>query len=186
MYEAEIKYAVDDPVRVTNVLEAKSSPVKEVYSDVYFVHPTVVPPMSDQELRVREISSKLGVRSLLTFKDAVVDSATLSKREFEVEIVDSASMYTMLEAMGFQRDIQFTKECVNWHLKADMDVLATLVTVPELTGSFLELETLVSSSSEVPGALERIRSLASEAGLGSQQETTATYTASVRNARQHL
>lgn len=185
MYEAEIKWVVDDRSGVREALNSYASPREETYRDEYFVHPAVVPPGSPREFRVREIRRPgAASRSLLTFKDRVVDAESGSKREHEVAVAEPGALSAMLRAMGFDLDISLTKNCENWEFTHEgREVLATLVSVPELSGHFLEIETLASVESDVAGCLAGLRRLASDLGLRRADETTAAYTESVREAR---
>jgi predicted adenylyl cyclase CyaB len=184
MYEAEIKLIVADDISVRTALESRVDGENEEYEDYYFTHPTIVPKGSERELRVREISRSSSKVILLTFKDEIVDAATKSKREYELQIEESAGLIQMFEAMGLHVDIHFVKRCTNWRLTlGKYSILATLVSVSELPKCYLELETLVQEKEGVRPGLDTLRTLAKELGFSEDDETLETYTECVREAR---
>lgn len=184
MYEAEIKLVVANPVHVRSLLDSQANGEDEEYADQYFTHEILVPTESARELRVREIRRQGSKEAFLTFKNEVVDAATQSKREYETQVVEADGITRLLEAMGFALDIQFVKNCINWRLKrGPYEILATLVSVPELSGHYLELEALVKEKSSVEHAIMTLRHLARELELDQGDETTETYTGTVRSAR---
>jgi adenylate cyclase class 2 len=184
MYEAEIKFVIQDPATISQFFDAKSPAQTESYLDTYLTQGKLVHGGSEREFRIRTIRRADGVRNVLTFKDKVVDAGTLSKREFEIEIGEADEATRLFQAMGFEPDIQLHKECVNWKFQHNtLQILASLVTVPELKGHFLELEAIVSDESQVSATIKDLRHLAESAGLSRQDETTTSYTGSVRLAR---
>lgn len=62
-------------------------------------------------------------------------------------------------------------------------MLATLVRVPELDGTFLELETMVADDAELPAALDDVRSVLGELGIEEKDFTTELYTDAVAARR---
>jgi adenylate cyclase class 2 len=58
-----------------------------------------------------------------------------------------------------------------------------MVRVAELTGTFLELETLVGDESGVPEALAELRRVLGELGVSEEELTTELYTEAVARAR---
>jgi adenylate cyclase, class 2 len=61
-------------------------------------------------------------------------------------------------------------------------MLATMVTVPEIDGTFLELETLADETS-LAAALSDVRAVLGELGIGEDDLTTEQYTDAVMRAR---
>lgn len=61
-------------------------------------------------------------------------------------------------------------------------MLATVVTVPEVEGTFIELETLVREQ-EVTAALSDIRDVLHELGIADEDLTTEQYTDAVIRSR---
>ncbi|MDH6579036.1 adenylate cyclase class IV [Kitasatospora sp. MAP5-34] len=62
-------------------------------------------------------------------------------------------------------------------------MLATLVRVPEIDGTFLELETLVEEEADVPAALEAVRGVLHRLGIEDDDLTNELYTDAVAAAR---
>lgn len=65
---------------------------------------------------------------------------------------------------------------------AGLDVLATVATVPELDGAYLEVETLVPET-VVTAALADLRALLVELGVAREELTTELYTEAVAARR---
>jgi len=61
-------------------------------------------------------------------------------------------------------------------------MLATVVTVPELDGTFVELETMAAED-DVDAALADIRAVLADLGIGEEDLTTEQYTDAVLEAR---
>lgn len=61
-------------------------------------------------------------------------------------------------------------------------MLATVVTVPEIDGTFLEVETLIDDAGDVPAALEAVRAVMAEVGVAPVDFTTDLYTEAVLRA----
>jgi adenylate cyclase class 2 len=62
------------------------------------------------------------------------------------------------------------------------DMLATLVTVPEIDGTFIELETMADEP-DLSAALADLRAILAEMGNGEEYLTTEQYTDAVIRAR---
>jgi adenylate cyclase, class 2 len=77
-----------------------------------------------------------------------------------------------------------SRQCVNYPFTArDRDLLATVVTVPELADqAFIELETMAETE-EVGAALDVVRSVLRELGVSEHDLTTETYTDAVAAQR---
>jgi hypothetical protein len=59
---------------------------------------------------------------------------------------------------------------------------STVVQVPEIDGTFLEVETMAEAD-DVPAALEAVRDVIAGLGVGDEEFTTELYTDAVRAAR---
>jgi adenylate cyclase, class 2 len=139
----------------------------------------------EAELRVRTVTDELGrTRALLTFKQPAVDQTSGSKPEHETAVEDADVLVTVLTALGVEQIIAFEKRCVNYRFTAQgRDLLATVVTVPELAErTFLELETLADPS-DVDAALHVVRSTLRELGIEDSDLTTQSYTDAVATRR---
>jgi adenylate cyclase class 2 len=124
---------------------------------------------------------------VLTFKDAAVDASSGSKPEYQTDIGEASTIDTILRALGYDPVIALTKHCANSTFETEgRRVQATLVRVPELAGTFLEVETLVSDRGEVEAALEVIRRVLGELGVTEADRTTELYTDMVAEHRRTL
>ena len=89
----------------------------------------------------------------------------------------------ILSALGLVHLVAFEKRCVNYRFTArGRDMLATTVTVPEISGTFIELETMADES-DLDDALADVRAVLGELGIGEGDLTTDTYTGAVMRAR---
>jgi adenylate cyclase class 2 len=185
MIEAELKARVTDPEQVYQRLVARAAEHRSVYHDTYFDRPDRTLTDAGRELRVRVMEQEGRRRCLLTFKDAAVDEASGSKPEHETEIADPATVATILRALGLGPVIAFTKQCANFTFDLDgRQVLATLVRVPELDGTWLEVETLIEDQADLEKALGVVRQVLGELGISEADLTTELYTDMVAHQRE--
>ncbi|MFC1411116.1 class IV adenylate cyclase [Streptacidiphilus sp. N1-12] len=127
-------------------LEGRAEGRAEVYEDIYFDNSSGDLDRTDRELRVRTVHGRDAIRSLLTYKGARVDDVTRSKPEHETAIDNPEAVRAPLRGLGHTPSIAFSKHCRNYEFgAAGRRMLATLVRVPELDGTFLELETMVNN-----------------------------------------
>lgn len=183
MIEAEIKARLVDPDAVRRQLEQWAPGVAETYADTYFDTPDQALAAQQRELRVRTVAGPDGTRHRLTFKDRPVDAATQSKPELEMTVSDPVEAAAILTGLGYPAELAFTKECVNFEVtRRGRRFLATVVTVPEIAGTFLEVETQARED-DVEPALAAVRSLLAELGIGEGEWTIDAYTEAVRAAR---
>jgi adenylate cyclase class 2 len=155
------------------------------YADRYFDYPDHRLTERGRELRVRTITDDGGqTQVLLTYKEPVLDASSGSKPEHETAAEDADALATVLTALGVEEFIAFEKHCVNYRFTAhERDLLATLVTVPELDGqTFIELET-IAHADEVDTALDVVRSVLRELGITEHDMTSETYTDAVATQR---
>lgn len=187
MIEAELKASVTDPEGLRALLAAAAGePERATYEDVYFDRGGEL-EVDGRELRVRTVTTAAGTRTVLTYKGHVMDEATGSKPESETEVADRGQVLAVLEGLGYDRVIEFTKRCENYRLAtpAGRKVLATVVSVPELDGVFLEAETMAEET-DVPAALDDLRALLLDLEIGPDALTTELYTNAVAAARAHV
>lgn len=187
MNEIELKYRIDGiKDRVLLILDTKTIGKREIYKDVYFTHPCLVPKGSQRELRVRQIQSENKNRNILTFKKDIINDESGSKNEFEVSLNNGDDAIKLLLAMGFKIDIEFSKDCINYLFENYSnygEMLVTYVTVPEISGCFLELEITTNASDNIDVILNKIKEFAYELGLDDEMIEKGLYTDSVRKAR---
>lgn len=183
--EAELKALARNPERIHAALSQRAVGERSIYSDRYFDYPDRGWTRQGNELRVRTITDELGrTRALLTFKESAVDEASGSKPEHETAVGDADVLVTVLAALGVEQIIAFEKRCVNYRFTAQgRDLIATVVTVPELAGqTFIELET-VADPGDVDAALDLVRSVLRELGIEDSDLTTQAYTDAVATRR---
>ncbi|GAA1104511.1 MULTISPECIES: class IV adenylate cyclase [Kitasatospora] len=182
--EAELKAVVRDPAAVRARLHALAGPGRaEVYRDTYYDLPDGSLARGDRELRLRTVTGPAGSRTLLTWKDARLDTVSGAKPEAETAVADPAGAAAVLHGLGYRPALAFEKHCRNHPLRRDgRELLATLVEVPELTGVFLEVET-VCGEDELPAALAAVRGVLAELGVPPADLTAEAYTDAVAAAR---
>lgn len=183
--EAELKAVVRDPEGVMATLEETYGPGRpEVYQDTYYDDPTGELTGSDRELRIRTVHSADDTQTVLTYKGARVDEASGSKPEYETRLEDPDAAHAIFQGLGFVRRIAFEKRCRNYSFTAEgRQLLATLVRVPEIDGTFLEVETLAKTEDDLQAALGTVRSVLSNLGITEDDLTTELYTDAVAAAR---
>ncbi|MBW8735930.1 MAG: class IV adenylate cyclase [Streptomyces turgidiscabies] len=183
MIEAELKARVHSPEAVLRLLDERATARVEVYEDIYYDRPDGALEKSDQELRVRTVHGADGTRTVLTFKDAAVDEVSGSKPEHETQVTDAEEIHAIVRGLGHAPVIAFEKRCRNYTFEAQgRRMLATLVRVPELDGTFLEVETIVEES-DLSQALTDIRVVMTDLGISPDDLTRETYTGAVAAQR---
>ncbi|MFK0252128.1 class IV adenylate cyclase [Streptomyces sp. NPDC090445] len=183
MIEAELKARVHSPEAVMRALDSRAASRAEVYRDTYYDRPDRGLEKAGQELRVRTIHGTDETRTVLTYKGAAVDDDSGSKPEHETRVDDAEAVHAMLAGLGYVPVIAFEKRCRNYDLKArGRQMLATLVRVPELDGTFLELETLTEER-ELMEALADVRATLTDLGISEGDVTRELYTDAVRARR---
>lgn len=182
--EAELKAVVRDPEAVLEQLERAYGPGRpEVYRDTYYDTADGALAAGDRELRIRTVHSADDTRTVLTYKGARVDDASGSKPEHETRAEDAAAAHAILRGLGYVPAIEFEKRCRNYAFTADgRNFLATLVRVPELDGTFIELETAADEAG-LDSALAAVRGILGGLGLTDEDLTTELYTDAVAAAR---
>jgi len=184
LIEAELKARVHNPEYVVGQLDRKAEGRAEVYRDTYYDDPSGNLDARDQELRVRTIHGSNSTRSVLTYKSARIDSESGSKPEHETRVDNPEAVHAMLGGLGYVPAIVFQKRCRNYEFSSHgRSLLATLVQVPEIEGTFLEIETMVQEESELSAALADVRSVMSELGIHEGDFTTELYTDAVAERR---
>ncbi|MFE9219856.1 class IV adenylate cyclase [Streptomyces lavendulae] len=185
MIEAELKARVHAPGELLRRLDERAEGRAEVYQDTYYDTSGGDLESQDQELRVRTVHGPDETRTVLTYKGARVDEESGSKPEHETRVDDAEAVHAMLRGLGYVPAIAFEKRCRNYFFHArGRQMLATLVRVPEAEGTFLELETLVEEK-DVHAALDDIREVLAELGIGTEDLTRELYTAAVKSHRQN-
>lgn len=179
MIEAELKVRVRDPQALHQQLRRLAAGEQSVYHDTYYDRPGKDLTPSGRELRLRTVQTGGRQRSLLTYKEPAVDSGSGSKPEYETEVASPDAVDALLRGVGFEHLVSFEKRCTNYRFRAQgRDLLATVVTVPDLDGTFLELETMADPV-DTAAALAGIRAALLRLGIADDDLTTEQYTDAV-------
>ncbi|WP_046472272.1 class IV adenylate cyclase [Allosalinactinospora lopnorensis] len=174
--EAELKARVRDVRGVKERLREFAAEQVAVYRDTYYDRPGRELTSEGRELRVRVVERDTERRVLLTYKTPVVDDESGSKPEDETRVGSPEVLDTILRGLGFEHLVKLVKHCANYTFTVDgRECTATLVTVPELDGTFLEVETLVDDN-ELTDGLATVRRVLSDLGIGDDDLTTEQYT----------
>lgn len=181
--EAELKARLGNPDAVRAALAERAVVERAVYRDTYYDSVDGALESVGRELRLRTIETPDMVRHVLTFKEPAVDAASGSKPEYETTVAAPDVIAHVVEALGCTAVIALTKDCENYRFSADgRDFLATVVRVPEIDGTFLELETMAADD-QVDSALDAVRAVLEQLGVAAADLTSDLYTDAVRSAR---
>src|SRR5262245_36154377 len=155
--EVELKARVGDPAALLAKLRRRADGEPNIYRDTYYDFPDRRLDNADRQLvRLRVIESERGDRCLWTFKGAMLDTATTPELETEVARADAAE--AILTALGLRPVISFTKRCEHFTFDAHgRRIVASVVRVPELRGTFVELESCVPDTGQAGAAHRAIR-----------------------------
>jgi adenylate cyclase class 2 len=180
--EAELKARLTDPGAVRAALAARAPAERAIYSDTYYDTADRALDRVGRELRLRTVETPDATRHVLTFKDPAVD-ASGSKPEHETTVAAPSVVGYMVEALGYGPDIRLTKDCENHRFIDDgREFLATVVRVPEISGTFLEVEAMAEED-DLAAALDAVRTVLAGLGVRDDELTTELYTDAVRAAR---
>lgn len=169
MYEVELKYPLDDALRLTETLRGLGADFDEPLrqTDRYYAHPCRDFAVTDEALRLRSTGD--GV--VITWKGPRIGGASKTRREIELPLGLPAAppeatlgeWDELLRALGFRPVREVTKERLPGVLPWQGGAVAVSIDrVPDL-GSFLEIEVLAGESG-VAEAEARLRALAETLG----------------------
>jgi adenylate cyclase class 2 len=179
--EAELKAQLTDPDAVRAALAERGAAERAIYRDTYYDSADGVLDRAGRELRLRTIETPDVTRHVLTFKEPAVDESG-SKPEHETAVAAPAAVAHIIEALGYGPVIELTKDCENYRFSdGGREFLATVVRVPEIEGTFLEVETMAED--QVDEALAAVRSVLEQLGVAAGDLTAELYTDAVRAAR---
>jgi adenylate cyclase, class 2 len=175
---------VRQPKAVHERLLALAAGDNSVYHDTYYDWPSRGLSADGRELRLRLIDAAGGRRALLTYKEPAIDSASGSKPEYETQVEDPSAVDVMLRGLGLECTVAFEKRCTNYRFTANSrEMLATVVQVPELDGTFIEVETMTGKD-DTAAALADVRVLLDQLGIIEDDLTSELYTDAVIKTRQ--
>ena len=183
MIEAELKARVRDPEQLREQLGKLAAGENSTYHDTYYDWPGGQLTSAGRELRLRVVETAGQQRALLTYKEAAVDAASGSKPEHETEVAAAAAVDALFRGLGLVSLVAFEKHCTNYRFTArGRDMLATVVQVPELNGTFLELEAMTDEVG-TQGVLADVRGVLHRLGITDDDLTTEQYTEAVLKRR---
>ena len=181
--EAELKARVRDTPALLAALDGRAKGESAVYRDHYFDSLDGSFTAVGHELRVRTVETHDSTRHVLTYKAPAVDETSGSKPEHETKVADPDAVIAIVHGLGYRTQIAFTKHCRNFSLhEQGRDLLATVVTVPEIDGTFIEVETIIPAEDELAAALEILRSVLADLGIHEADLTNELYTDAVAEA----
>jgi adenylate cyclase, class 2 len=187
MIEAEVKAYVRHPERLRQLLLDRAEERVSVYRDTYYDWSDHSFTIQEREVRLRVVEENETTRCLLTYKGPPVDEVSQSKPEYETLVGAQGTMDFILRSLGLTHLVVLEKRCRNFALElGGRQVLATLVRVPELEETFLEVEALVDDEGDVDSSLRIVRNLLAELEIGEDDITTVTYTSLVLRRRETL
>ena len=165
MIEAELKARLIDPDAVRAALGERADVERAIYHDTYFDTTDGALERSGRELRLRTVEMPGLVRHVLTFKEPTVDEESGSKPEYESTVATPDAVAYMVQALGYGPVLEFTKDCENHRfVDGGREFLATVVSVSEIEGTFLEVETMADDDHIGP-ALEAVRGVLDQLGV---------------------
>lgn len=184
MIEAELKARVREPTALRQHLSTLAAGQSSVYHDTYYDWPGRDLSTEGRELRLRMIEGAGRTRALLTYKEPAIEAASDSKPEHETQVQDPFAVDVMLRGLGLEAVVAFEKQCTNYRFAAGgRQMLATVVQVPELDGTFIEIET-ITDEADTAAALADVRVVLDDLGITEDDLTSEQYTDAVIRARQ--
>jgi adenylate cyclase class 2 len=166
-FEIEQKYrTTEHPAIAARLRElgAESGTLQE-QEDAYLNHPSRDFAVTKEALRLR----RTGHQSAITYKGPRREGPTKTREEIEVPISDPESAWHRLlqlfEALGFRTVAVIRKARTPYHLTMAGRKVEIVLDVAEGLGTFVEVETIVESESEMPDAQRVVLELAEALGL---------------------
>jgi adenylate cyclase class 2 len=165
-YEVELKFPLSNSEEIVRRLAAFQAVRKadQIQVDQYFAHPARDFSVTDEALRIRSI----GEENRLTYKGPVVDQATKTRHESELQFESGAAAAEQLaqiwEQLGFRRVRVVRKQRQTYHFAYQDRELEVCLDQVDGLGAFLEIETLAGAD-EKSAAQKAILALAEELEL---------------------
>jgi adenylate cyclase, class 2 len=125
---------------------------KEHQKDFYFNAPHKDFGETDEALRIREIPEDDKKRIILTYKGAKLDNVSKTRKEIEVDVLDSKNTALILENLGFKNVATVKKDRDIYYYG---DFIITLDTVYDV-GTFVEIETDANEDEDITESLNKI------------------------------
>lgn len=146
MREIEVKLKVDDFVAVRARLESLGARLKERVedeADLLFRSASDPEALAGQVLRLRAFGGSAG---MLTWKGPpVFENGVKQREEVQTEVADAPTMRALLERLGYEVRLEYSKRREYWDLRG------LTVSLDELPwGSYVEVE---GEAAEIEGAV---------------------------------
>lgn len=143
-YEVELKFPIAAPADVAARLTAlgASRGSELAQADQYFAHPVRRFEQTDEALRIRTE----GEHNCLTYKGPLLDRATKTRQEIELDVASgpegSHRLWAILRALGFVDVFTVRKRRTVFKLRWEGRDFSLSLDVVEQLGDFLEIETM--------------------------------------------
>jgi adenylate cyclase, class 2 len=184
MIEAELKARVREPAALHQRLVMLAAGQRSVHHDTYYDWPSRTLSADGRELRMRMIEAAGERRALFTYKEPAIDSASGSRPEYETHLDHPSAVDVILRSLGLECIVAFEKRCTSYRFAVSgREMLATVVQVPELDSTFIELQT-VTSEDGAAAALTDVRALLARLGIEEGDLTSEPYAEAVIKSRQ--
>ncbi len=187
MYEVELTAIVKNKAEVLEKLAkyAEKPAFEVIYDDLYFDKDNEL-NARDCELRIRKKTFPQSgkITNWLTLKEAPFDQKTRSKPEFESEIADFDQTKAIFEGLGYTLKIRYAKNCQFFYATyKEIELEISVVELPELTGTFIEIETQTDNLSETEGFFRILYEFLEEIGMNENDLTGLQYQNMVKESR---
>ena len=176
MIEVEIKLKIKDVNAVTNKLTAigfvHKKTVKEI--DKYYDNANGDVKNSDSALRIRRVTDLDTNKSIcqINYKGKKMDTVSMSRQEYETEVIDAEAMNQILESLGYIAVRPFVIKVRNEYSFNDTNACVDIV---EGLGEYLELEVMVETEEQKPDALKSIDTILNKLGYNIEETTNVSY-----------
>jgi adenylate cyclase, class 2 len=163
LIEVEVKASVNDFSDVKErLIQIGAVKIKKEYQkDLYYNAPHKDFGVTDEALRIREISENDGRRYILTYKGAKLDNVSKTRKEIEVDVSESENTSLILENIGFKKAAIVKKERDIFHLDEFIITLDNVYNV----GKFVEIETEANEDEDTSKSITKIFKIYKKLGI---------------------
>lgn len=166
MIEVEVKAQVEPEVEEKLLDIGAYFMGSEDHVDIYYNPPGRDFAKSDEALRIR-----CGSKIFLTYKGPKIENVSKTRREVEVEVMDSQSMDELLKAIGFREVGKVVKRRKGYRVEEFKVFLDSVVGL----GTFLEIEAYAMSQGEIGEKVLRAFRLLEKIGVPRSAATRESY-----------
>lgn len=173
--EAVLRARARDPGQLRGQLSSLAAAEAATYRDTYYDHPDGALAAAGRELRVRVAEASGGLRrATLTYTEAPAPEV------HETVVADAAVADRVLLALGLVHAVTLAQHRESYRFTGrHRDVLAALVTIPELGAVFLELQTPATGDGQAE-AMADLRAIGGELGITGEDLIEEQYADAVR------